>query len=811
MWWRSRPLFRAPLQRPSPPAPGLHPLKHTPLAVAIVSLGIALGLCTTMFSLVDAVVHPYVPYRDPEAIYAVIPKGGDRARHSPTTYEHFLALRGDARFRDVVAVTALAHATVRAGARTRDVKAVTVSPNLFRVLGVAPALGRGFASLDGLNTDETQVVIGERLWRQVRGARRTPRGMTLMVNDRAYTVVGVMPDGVDFPFGAELWMPIPAGAVATGDGLPGVAIWYRRERGVSAGQVQTELAAIAARVSAEHRLLDKPIHYRTWQPFSSPFRPAADPVHFVLGGAVAVVLLIACANLSNLLLARGVARRRELAIRAALGASRGALARLVLAECALIVAAGAVVGGVVTLWANDIVRLTVPRALLELGLIEPRTSWRAFAFALLIALGTMVVFGLLPALRAAATDPNDALKDGAGITTREGRRRYSVLVIAEGALSMVLLLGAALLVRTARGIAAFDFGYDPRALIVASNGVYGKRWLGGEGAARFYDEMLTRVSSLPEARSAALFHDARPVGHAVTFEDAGRGTDSRFLPAYRIVTPGYLRTLGIRITEGRDFEAGDAVTGAVVINHAAARLLWPFGGAVGKMIKFAPEDSARRWYRVVGVARDAFEARPEDAGAEPGPRVYVVTPDDDAPKRSLVARAAADPSALAMVMRREIATLSPVASAAMHIEPWTESLDRAAELARFLSALFGSFAIFGLAISAIGVYGVVSYTVSRRLRELAVRVALGAAARDVWRLVMHDAAVMLLAGTGIGALAALWAAWSLRFLAWGLGDAHLALPLVTAEVVLLAVGFAACVAPARRAAGVDPAETMRAC
>lgn len=464
-------------------------------------------------------------------------------------------------------------------------------------------------------------------------------------------------------------------------------------------------------------------------------------MHFVLGGAVAVVLLIACANLSNLLLARGVARRRELAIRAALGASRAALARLVLAECAVIVAAGAVVGAVVTLWANDIVRVAVPRVLRELGLIEPRTSWRAFAFALLVAIGTMVVFGLLPALRAAATDPNDALKDGAGTTSREGRRGHNLLVIAEGALSMMLLLGAALLARTAHEIAAFDFGYDPRGLIVASNGVYGRRWLGGEGAARFYDEVLSRVSSIPEARSAALFHEAKPVGYAVTFEDAGRGTDSRFLPAYTVVSSAYLRTLG--------------------------------------------------------------------AGAEASPRVYVVTPDDDASKRSLVVRAGGDPAALAMAVRREIAMLSPVASAAMRIEPWTESLDRAAELARFLSALFGSFAAFGLAISAIGVYGVVSYAVSRRMRELAVRIALGAASRDVWRLVMHDAAVMLLAGTGIGALAALWAARSLRFLAWGLGDSHLVLPLVTAEVVLLGVGFAACIAPARRAASADPAMVLR--
>ncbi len=786
----------------------LRSLAKTPVffAVAVLSLGLALGITTTMFGLVDAVVHPGVAYRDPESLFALWPRGGT-PKHRPNSYEHFLRLRGERDFHAGMMAVSYQQATVEVPSGSREIAISSVTPEFFSVLGVAPTLGTVFASPDGLTTDENQVVLGERLWSQVRGDRTSPRGMSIRMNGQSYVVTGVMARGFDFPYDASAWVPLPT--VFPGrDGPMFMSIWYRAKPGIDSARTKAMLATIAAQANADAHETEHPIWYSRFQ--MSPRFSRFDPIHVVLAGAVAIVLLIACANLSNLLLARGMARRRELAIRSALGASRSALARLVLEECAVLVSGGALVGVVVAFWGQSVMTAFVPRTLRRMGLVEPQMSWRVFLLGFALALATIVLFGLLPALRASRANPNEAIKDGAGTTSRHGRQRYSMLVMVEVMLSMVLLLGAGLLLRTARDVGTFQYGFDVRPLILAEvYSMFDGRSATSESPSVFFEQLLSRMSAVPEVTIAATEHGAVPVRGNITIQDPGPGPDERYVPGYSAVSPDYFRTLGVRIVVGRDFEAGDVAAGAIIVNQETARRFWPLVSPIGKMIKLAPRDTVRPWYHVVGVARDVHLSRPIDDGAEPPPAIYVVVPRDETTRRTLIARATGSPGSAAIAVRREITALSPAPSVFTRIGRWNDGQMEALATSRFLAALFATFAAFGIAISAIGVYGVVAYAVAQRMREFGVRIALGAEQRDLLELVVHDAAVMLLAGTGVGALIALWASRALRFLAWGVDRVDLAAPLIVAELVLFAAGAIACIGPARRAIRANPLDVLR--
>lgn len=771
--------------------------------VAALSLGVALGLTTTMFSLVDAVVHPFVPFRDVGSLYRVWAQGGDKTRHPPTAYAHFLKLRAEAHFADGVAMAAPFAATVLVGETTRDVEAAVVSPNLFQVLGVAPSAGRDFVTDDGLHSDERQVLISDRLWQAIRGSRTSPVGEPIVINGAGYVVTGVMPVGVTYPFSQDVWIPIPAAAAADGRGISPVLALYRLKHGASEAQARTELDAIAGRVNAELGLGAKPLIYRTYG-LGGNFFPYVYPIHFALGGATLLVLLIACANIAGLMHARGLARRQELAIRAALGASRGALARLVFAESAIIAAAGGIIGALLAVWGIAAASAALPWSVESLGLFLPRVSWRVFAFALAASTATVAIFGLAPALQAARTDPAEALKDGGGSTARRRRRRYSALLTAEVALTLVLLLGAVLLVQSARDMLAFDFGYSTGGLVVAY-----RPWQGSQ-TPEYYRDLLTRAAALPSVRAAALFHDRATLGYAVTGQGAHGGTTQRFYSRYRQVTAAYLRTLAVPIIRGRDFEDGDAEHGAVIVNQAAARLFWPLDDPVGGMVKLAAADSSAPWVTVVGVTSDVFESRPEDEGGQAPPAIYLVAKGDSNGHQDLVVRARTDPVMAAIELRRAIVALSPSAAGGTVIEPWRRGLDKRAELERFFAKLMAAFAAFGIALSALGVYGIVASAVAERSREFGVRLALGSGPWEIGRLALHDVVVVVLAGIGAGAIVALWAVRALRVLNPGFDRQQLVIPLLIAEIVLVTAALLASAPAVRRAIGTDPSRTLRA-
>jgi predicted permease len=779
--------------------------------VAVISLALALALNTTMFALADAVLHPYVPYPHPERVVVPTLVGGDR-KHEVTSDVRLRAVRDGLRSYDRFASYIMAPgALVQTPSAEEYHFAAGVSPELFDVLGVRPMLGRAFDATDTGARATQGAVISFRLWNRLFNARPLSDGLTIDVARTRYTVIGVMPRGVHFPWVTDVWFPLDAMPSDPSVRRSGVWSVFHVKDGVSVDQVRSELDIIAARLTVEYT----PQHPLTSRVSVLGVGYSSSHVfpQFILV-TVAMVLVIACANLATMLIARGLARRRETAIRLALGAARCDVMREVLCECAIIVCAGVTLGLLLTWWALYVLpHFTIP-SVPEIGDLMPVPSWRVFVFALAASIGTIAVAGAWPAVRAARTDPAEPMKEGAGTTTGRIRDRYNPLIVVEVALSTTLLMTSGLFAIVAIRLATFDFRYAAKQLVTADVQLRGK---GDEAAAApFYDDLIARAVQLPHTRFAATRHWGTPDGRIIFAEQGKAGESWMNSKDYAIVSPDYFRTLGISVLRGRDFEPGDA-RGALpvaVVDEQAASRLWPdVPDPIGHMLKLGRKESRAPWLRVIGVVQAIDYVPREVLTFPPEPIVYVVVPNDAWRDRLLFVRsdgfnADRGRTTLVSLLRRDVESVIPTAGS-VDVRPWLDDLDNKREADGFLASVFAAFAGFGLVLCAVGLYGVLAYTVSRRLREFAVRIALGARRRDVIRLVLHDAAVTALAGVGIGAFFALWITRSIIDDLTGFPYAAV-IALVTAESILLAAAFLASLGPVRRAATADPVEVLRA-
>jgi predicted permease len=527
-----------------------------------------------------------------------------------------------------------------------------------------------------------------------------------------------------------------------------------------------------------------------------------------MAGAAFLVLLIACANLASLMLVRGVAKRRELALRMALGADRGTVVRELLVESALIAAAGACLGLLLTLWAIPVLGNQMPPSVRGLGLLRPQPSWRVFVAGLLAAAGTIGVFGLWPAVRASDVDVSEPLKDVSANTTGRRRSRYSPLVVVQVALSLMLLMGVALLTKAAGRLSGSVGGFNREGLWDARVWT-GPRTVQADSADRILRELLTRIASLDEVRSVAAFSGRGGMRSVASeFHDGQSGMLPR--TSFSAVTDGFLRTLGIPVLQGRDFLPGDEEVGAVIVDQAVAAALWPDGKAVGRLIKFSTFRGDAAWYPVVGVARPAFAMGPSvELYLQAQGEVYQAwKPGVRALGWGLAIRTTRFDAPVALALRQGIRDALP-GGRAVWLEPWLSDFDDTVRARYFVARVFGAFSVFAVALAAIGLYGVISYAVSQRMREFAVRIAVGAPARELAKSVAHDGAVMILAGTGVGAFLAMWGSTLLG--GWLYNVHHTdAVSLVVAEAVLFLAGFAACIQPALRAMRANPVAILRA-
>ncbi len=762
------------------------------VAIAVVALGMGLGLSAMMFAVLDSIKHPYSAYRDVKSLYTI--NWWFNTRFPLSGNEFYRVIRDEARsFTDVVPFGTV-QGTLRLPGGDEATWMATVTRRYFDVVGLEPVQGRLFN--DG---EEGVAVVGEPLWQRLFGKRTSLTGATVTVDSMTYAIVGVMPAGA-----GGIWIPAPP-TVETGLGGEGrMRPLVRLREGVTYDQADSELKTLAKLLTDRFGLQNAPVGINlfplVWQ------RDEIKDVHVAMMGAALIVLLLACGNLAHLMLARGLAKRSEFAMRMALGASRGAVVRQMLAECAIVTAGGLALGALIAVWGGGLLRSRMPPYVDWVGLVRPHLSWRVFALAGLAAAVSAVLFGLIPAVRVAlGVDMNEPLKEGGSTTTGRVRHRYNALVISEVALALVVLMGGGLLLRTVRELQQYDLGVDTRTLYRMEHGSRG-RATDPAAANREREAMQVIARGAPGVVDIAPYWARGLPGNGITAERDGDSVRMINARSVLITAPSYLSLIGLPILKGRNFEPGDAVgSGVAIIDPVAAQRLYPNRDPVGRMLKLGgPRVADAPWVRIVGVVRGERSHESRDRFT-PEPQVYVARAESTVAQGMLVRLAEPNPRfTVQLLARLRAASIRSYWLRNYEVQRTAELLSR-----RFLANVFVLMGVIALALAALGLYGVLAYTVSRRMREFAVRVALGAEPPVLRRLVLHDGTVMLLAGTGVGAFVALAANRLLDRVLVSILPSDV-ISLVLAEAVLLAVGFAAALAPARRATRANPIDIMRA-
>jgi predicted permease len=773
--------------------------------VAILTLALGIGANTAVFSVVDAVVVRALPYPRADRLVAL----------TGSTLAEFQRIRAlSTSYLDVASYRA-ASINLSGDGDPERLDGAIVTPNVFRLLGVPAAHGRGFIGDESDVGRIRVVVLSDALWRRRFGGDPSIVGRSIMVEGAPYEVLGVMPPGFGFPTAdIQLWIPINMPAAGSGMlwGNAGFKLVARLRDAVTPAQAEQELRATFAHIRLENPIWDPGPTYgtaATVQPLQANLVGSTRTMLILLLGVVGVVLLIACANVANLLLVRAAARQKEVAVRMALGGGRGRLVRQFLTESVVLAACGGALGLFVA-WVGVRELLAalppdVPR-LARIG-IDPRVL--VFTSALVVMTG--LLFGLLPALRA-SRDVAPALRDSARSSTGGSQRRIaSLLVAGEIAAAVLLVIGATLLIRSARALGRVDPGFRAQALVTARLTPPRNRYLDPTSPLPLYDGVIRKLASLPGVQSVAAT-DRLPLARGgvpgIALRVEGQAEDlGKPMPSiehYQVVTPGYHRTMAIPLLAGRLF-TGDDRAGAppvVVVSQSFARQFWPNESAVGKRVGYPwPSD----WMTIVGVVGDA------QLDSLTGPsRSTIYRPFAQAPalNMTLVVRTAMDPSVLAAELRRAVTAVDPTTPLSDVIAMQT-IVDRSAARQHFTMLLLGLFATLALVLGSIGIYGVMSYSVAQRQREIGIRMALGAAPGDARAMILREACTIALAGIAVGIVVALTASRLLGGLLYGVRPTD---PLTFALVPMLLAGAAlvASYLPARRATSIDPTTALRA-
>ncbi|HEX9704251.1 MAG TPA: ABC transporter permease [Gemmatimonadales bacterium] len=780
-------------------------------AVAVLTLGLGIGANTAMFSVVDGVMLKPLPVWEQHRVLVIWMEDRQRGvAHLPFVYESVEAVRERSRtLTDVAALPywGAAERVVRLPDGAVPVAGTPVTGTFFRVLGARPVLGRLLQPEDDHPGAGLVAVIGHGLWRRLFGGDSAVVGQSLWMADKTYTIVGVAPEGFDYPRGSEVWFALRPFWAGVSQPLH-VDLVARLAPGVTREQARVELDGILRQLDAEGDEAGEN-QMAVVRSLAEVIVGDVRPALFLLGLAVALILVIATVNLANLLTMRGIARRQEFAVRAAIGAGRGRLVRQLLTEAFVLGVLGGTVGVAIAWWGTEALVALAPAELPRLN--EVGIDGRVLAFATAISLVTAGVFGLVPALGAAPAQPATWFRGTRGAGTRAiPGGPWQGLVIGQIALTLLMLIGAGLLVRSLARLQSLDPGFQPERLVLAQLAFPSSKYQTLEQIHALLARILPRVEAIPGVASATVVLNepfAGTSGHDIWFTAEGQDAEaaaSNPVLNYEGVQANYFTTLGLPIVRGRALTEHDRRGSApvVVVNETLARRFWPSADAIGKRIKFGPPDYSDPWRTVVGVAGDTRYRELKEIR----PSVYVPFGQGiPGYPRYLILRTG--PAPIVPALRGALADIDPEV-VLLEAAPMEQLLAAPLAQPRFNTILLGLLGGLGLVLSAIGIYGVVAYAVSRRTHEIGVRMALGAGAADVVRLVLRQVVLLALLAIAIGLAAAFAGTRLLGDLLYGVAATDVVtfavVPMLLAIVALLAAAL-----PARRATRVDPMVALR--
>jgi len=805
---------------------GLRLLTRSPgfTAIALLTLTLGIGATAAIFSVVDAVLLRALPYRDPQRLVSVFEDASEggfpRNTPAPGNYADWKAQTQI--FEDAAAaatggkwhVLNLTGESGEGAAEPEKLESASVTQNLFAVLGARPAVGRVFLPEEDRPGAAPVVLLSHGLWMRRFGGDRGLVGRAILLNGAKYTVVGVMPSGFAYPsHEIDLWTPMAfTPEQLTERGSHYLTVVARLRAGVTLAQANAGLQVLCRRLAREYPETNAEIGRFFAEPLQDTYTQGARTGLIVLMAAVAFILLIACANIANLLLARATGRQREIAVRSALGAARSRIVRQMLTESALLAVGGGLLGILLADWCFNFLKNLIPEDLSRT--VSLALDPRVLAFAVAISLGSSFLFGMAPALQVSRIDLNGVLKEGG--RGNAGNRRgvlRNLLVIGEVALSLILLVGSGLLLASFAKLRGLDPGFRADHVLTVRVDAPITKYADFTRRSAFFERVLDRVRALPGVQSAG-FTSALPLTWdggtgAFTPEGVTPRPDLIWDANNRVVSPGYFEAMRIPLRRGRPIQEADGpgAPPVVVINETMARKFWPNQDALGKRMKFGLASDNVPWLRIVGIVGDVRQMRLHDPPRQEMYFPYWQAKDNWMVPRDLAIHTSGDPLSLAGAVRQAVWSIDkdqPVSN----VMTLDDLLDQEVAQRRVQAALLGGFAALALILACIGIYGVLSYLVTQRTREIGVRVALGASASDVFRTVAGQG--MTLAGLGIaaGLAGALALSRLLGSLLFGVSAGD---PIAYAGAVAVfgVVALAACYFPARRAAHVDPMITLR--
>ena len=798
-------------------------------AIAVLTLALGIGANTAIFSVVNAVLLEPLPFAEPDRLLAVGQNTSEsRARLSQFSFRNFADFRERSQSFERLAAYYSTNFTLTGEREAVRLLGTVVTADLFPLLGVSPALGRSFMPDEdaaGGGPGGRPAILSWESWQQHFGGDANVVGRTVDLNNARFTIVGVMPAGFSFPIQSrptEVWVttaldnerPINPGSIMVARGYLGWRVIGRLKTGVTREQAQSEADVIAAGLAAQFPEINKEMGIAV-RPLLESLVGTLRPTLLLLLGAVGFVLLIACVNVANLLLERAISRQREIRLRLAIGAGRWRITRQLLTESVLLAALGGIAGGVLAVWATDLIVALSPEGITRIT--ETRVDARVLAFTGFISLATGVAFGLAPALIISGANLAESLREGArgATSSRQTNRTRGVLVIVEVALALVLMVGAGLLIQSFVRLQQVTLGFDPRDVLTFNVAMQADSNTTPRQIAGLYQQLTERLRALPGVINASVVFQLPLSGSGattgLTIEGHPTHPSDRPNGLIHIVDPEYFQTMGIPVVSGRAFTERDDLSSApvLIINSALARQHFPNEDPIGKRI--APgfstvpmNDDGPRMREIAGVVADV---KHQNLQGPAQPEFYFAQGQMPMSAMTVVVRAAGDARALQNAVRGVVQSIDKNAPL-YSVRTMEELISRSVAAPRFNTLLLGLFAGVALILTAVGLYGVISYSVAQNTQQIGIRVALGAETSDVFKLIVGRGTLLTLVGVAIGLGAAYGMTRLMSNLLYGVAATDL-WTFTGVAVLLIGVGFVACYVPARRATRIDPVVALR--